>query len=188
MSETQHDNATERPISDNPAINVLIDQHPNKAAGAGTDSTDRTSKTDANEESIPFKMPRAPPHVYSCFVVNNTEQPITCEVHYDGRPEEKTFNEDVQVTIPAKGEKFFPRKIFQPDLPESYCRWVKIITHIRATKSNGSIVEAQYPFENVHGPIRNWEFHVCDKGQILSKPPTRRANVLKYENLDEYER
>ena len=82
-------------------------------------------------------MPRAPPHVYSCFVVNRTSEPIECNVHYDGRPEEDTFNEDVHVTIPAKDEKFFPRKIFQPDLPESYCRWVKIITQIRVKKQNG---------------------------------------------------
>ena len=188
MPEIKSDNAAERPISGDPVINELINQHLNSATGAGTDSKDRSSTTDGNEKPIPFKMPRAPPHVYSCFVVNNTEHPIECEVHYDGRPEEKTFNEDVQVTIPAKGEKFFPRKLFQPDLPESYCRWVKIITRIHVTKPNGNTVEVKYPFENVHGPIRNWEFHVCDEGEILSKPPTRPANVLKYENLDEYER
>jgi len=57
-------------------------------------------------------MPRAPPHVYSCFVVNRTEHPIECDVHYDGRPEEDTFKEDVHVTIPAKDEKIFSSKNF----------------------------------------------------------------------------
>ena len=151
-------------------------------------NTERPSTTEGTESTRKFTMPRAPPHVYSCFVVNRTNEPIECDVHYDGRPGEDKFNEDVHVTIPANEEKFFPRKFFQPDLPESYCRWVKIITHIRAKKSNGKIVEADYPFENVHAPIRNWEFHVRDEGDILSKPPTRPANILKYENLDEYER
>ncbi|CAF1270587.1 unnamed protein product, partial [Adineta ricciae] len=79
----------------------------------------------------PFKMPRAPPHVYSCFVINRTQHPVECMVHYDGRPGEDKFNEDVHVTIPANDEKFFPRRLFQPDLPDSYCKWVKIVTHIK---------------------------------------------------------
>lgn len=140
------------------------------------------------KQPTPFKMPRAPPHVYSCFVINNTSEPIECDVHYNGRPEEDTFNEDVHVTIPENSEKFFPRKLFQPDLPDSYCRWVKIITNIRVTKSDGKTLEVNYPFDNVHQPIRNWEFHVENEGDILSKPPSRPANILKYENLDEYER
>lgn len=143
---------------------------------------------DKTERPPPFKMPRAPPHVYSCFVVNRTNESIECDVHYDGRPEENTFNEDIHEIIPANEEKYYPRKLFQPELPDSYCRWVKIITHIRVKKANGKILEVDYPFDNVHQPIRNWEFHVRDEGDILSKPPTRPANLLKYENLDEYER
>ncbi|CAF0754807.1 unnamed protein product [Adineta steineri] len=154
----------------------------------GTPRRPEDDDSDDDKPPPPFKMPRAPPHVYSCFVVNRTSQPIDCIVHYDGRPEEDNFNEDVHVTIPAKDEKFFPRKIFQPDLPESYCRWVKIITNIRVKKANGKSLEVNYPFENVHMPIRNWEFHVREEGEMLSKPPTRPANVIKYENLDEYER
>ncbi|CAF0993766.1 unnamed protein product [Adineta ricciae] len=141
-----------------------------------------------DEKPAPFKMPRAPPHVYSCFVVNRSSEAIDCDVYYNGRPEEDTFNEVVHVKIPAKDEKYFPRKIFQPDLPESYCRWVKIITKIHVKRANGTTLEVNYPFENVHQPIRNWEFHVREEGEILSKPPTRPANILKYENLDEYER
>jgi hypothetical protein len=158
------------------------------ATEADKPSVSSSSTTDDNEKSVPFKMPRAPPHVYSCFVVNRTNQEIECDVHYDGRPGEDTFNEVVHVTIPENHEKYFPRKFFQPDLPESYCRWVKIITHIRVKKSNGKILEVDYPFDHVHAPIRNWEFHVRDEGDILSKPPTRPANILKYEGLDEYER
>lgn len=135
----------------------------------------------------PFKMPRAPPHVYSCFVINRTEYPIECIVHYDGRPGEDKFNEDVQINILANDEKFFARRLFQPDLPESYCKWVKIITYIKVKKHDGKVLEVHYPFDNVHGPIRNWEFHVCDQGDILSKPPTRPANLLKYQGLNEYE-
>ena len=188
---SQQNNTTGHQISDDPMMNELINRHLSNTGGADTtaaDSNHRSAKTDENEKSAPFKMPRAPPHVYSCFVVNDTEHPIECEVHYDGRPEEDTFNEDVQVSISAKSEKFFPRKLFQPDLPESYCRWVKIITRVRVTKASGDILEAKYPFENVHGPIRNWEFHVRDEGKIFSEPPSRPANLLKYENLDEYER
>ncbi|CAF3339736.1 unnamed protein product [Rotaria sp. Silwood1] len=155
---------------------------------SNNNNTNAASDDNNDAPPPPFKMPRAPPHVYSCFVVNRTDHPIECDVHYDGRPQEDTFNEDVHVTIPAKDEKYFPRKIFQPDLPESYCRWVKIITHIRVKKHDGKILEVDYPFDNVHCPIRNWEFHVRDHGDILSKPPTRPANILKYENLDEYER
>lgn len=136
---------------------------------------------------VPFKMPQAPPHVYSCFVVNRTQNPIECIVHYDGRPGEEKFNEDVHVTISANDEKFFPRLFFQPDLPESYCKWVKIITHIKVKKQDGKILEVDYPFDHVRGPIRNWEFHVCDQGDILSKPPTRLANLLKYEGLNQFE-
>ena len=141
----------------------------------------------SNNKSIPFKMPRAPPHVYSCFVVNRTGHPIECSLKYDGRPGDERFDEVVNVTIPASAEHYFARRFFQPDLPESYCKWVKIVTHIRVKKANGQILEVDYPFDHVQFPIRNWEFHVTDESQILSKPPTRVANVLKYENLDQYE-
>jgi hypothetical protein len=176
-------NKTESEIkSTDPMISDLLKRQAKNENGVVT------INDDTDEKPPPFKMPRAPPHVYSCFVVNRTNESIECDVHYDGRPEEDTFNEDVHVIIPANDEKFFPRKIFQPDLPESYCRWVKIITHIRVKKQNGKILEVDYPFDNVHQPIRNWEFHVRDQGDILSKPPTRPANIIKYENLDEYER
>jgi len=145
-----------------------------------------TSETTSTNTAPPFKMPRAPPHVYSCFVVNRTAEPIDCTLQYDGRPGEEKFNEIVQVTIAPAEEHYFPRQFFQPDLPESYCKWVKIITHIKIKKANGKYLEVDYPFENVHMPIRNWEFHVCDTN-ILSKPPTRVVNVLKYEGLDKYE-
>ena len=146
-----------------------------------------TSTNNVSDQPIPFKMPRAPPHVYSCFVVNQTVQPIECTLKYDGRPDEDKFNQVVNVTIPGNSEHYFPRQFFQPDLPESYCKWVKIITHIQVKKANGKILEVDYPFEHVHCPIRNWEFHVRDDGDILSKPPTRKVNILKYENLDQYE-
>lgn len=172
--------------SHDPLINDLLKRQAKNNNGVITIDED---DDDINEKPPPpFKMPRAPPHVYSCFVVNRTSEPIECDVHYDGRPEEDTFNEIVNVTIPANEEKYFPRKIFQPDLPESYCRWVKIITRIRVKRSNGQNLEVNYPFENVHQPIRNWEFHVREQGDIRSKPPTRPANIIKYENLDEYER
>ncbi|CAF3369092.1 unnamed protein product [Rotaria socialis] len=140
-----------------------------------------------SNKSQSFQMPRAPPHVYSCFVVNRTSEQIECMLKYDGRPGEEKFDEVINVTIPANSEHYFPRKFFQPDLPESYCKWVKIVTHVRVKKQNGKFLEIDYPFENVHAPIRNWEFHVRDEGDILSKPPTRVVNVLKYENLDQYE-
>ena len=183
-------------LTTDPAISSLINANATNTNGVISLNNKNKSNTVVDDDSDddvekpppPFKMPRAPPHVYSCFVVNRTSAPIEVDVHYDGRPEEDAFNEDVHVTIPAKDEKYFPRKIFQPDLPESYCRWVKIITHISVKRQNGAILEVDYPFENVHQPIRNWEFHVREQGDILSKPPTRPANILKYENLDEYER
>jgi hypothetical protein len=182
-------------LTTDPALSGILNGHTTNTNGvislnnkSGRPTTSVDEDDDDEKPPPPFKMPRAPPHVYSCFVVNRTNQPIECDVRYDGRPEEDTFNEDVHVTIPAKDEKYFPRKIFQPDLPESYCRWVKIITNIRVKKQNGKILEVDYPFDNVHQPIRNWEFHVREEGDILSKPPTRPANILKYENLDEYER
>ena len=61
------------------------------------------------------------------------------------------------------------------------------MSYVKVKKSNGKILEADYPFEHVQYPIRNWEFHVVEDGDILSKPPTRVVNVLKYENLDQYE-
>ncbi|CAF1513989.1 unnamed protein product [Adineta steineri] len=149
----------------------------------------KSEKTEkgTSQQSLPFQMPRAPPHVYSCFVLNRTAQSIECTLKYDGRPGEEKFDEVVSVNIPAKSEHYFPRQFFQPDLPESYCKWVKIVTYIRVKKSNGKILEVSYPFDHVHCPIRNWEFHIRDDGDILSKPPTRVVNVLKYENLDQYE-
>ncbi|CAF2571748.1 unnamed protein product [Rotaria sp. Silwood2] len=206
-SETNRETGNQH-LSTEPIVSGLANGHtvnmnsvptPNVDGGYTTNTNGVISISNNNRDNAtaddtddapppPFKMPRAPPHVYSCFVVNRTDHPIECDVRYDGRPQEDTFNEDVHVTIPAKDEKYFPRKIFQPDLPESYCRWVKIITHIRVKKHDGKILEVDYPFDNVHAPIRNWEFHVRDHGDILSKPPTRPANILKYENLDEYER
>jgi hypothetical protein len=146
------------------------------------------TETESNQVPPAFQMPRPPPHVYSCFVVNDTPQSIECSVLYNGRPGEDKFNEEVHVTIPGNSEKFFPRKLFQPDLPDSFCKWVKIISCIKVKKHDGKKLEADYPFDNVHYPIRNWEFHVKEEGDILSKPPTCPANVLKYEGLDEYER
>ena len=151
------------------------------------ENNNQPGESDQVQQS-PFKMPRAPPHVYSCFVINHTQDPIECTVHYDGRPGEDKFNEDVRVTILANNEKFFPRRLFQPDLPDSYCKWVKIVTYIKVKKCDDKILEVHYPFDHVHCPIRNWEFHVYDDDNILSKPPTRPANLLKYEGLDEYER
>ncbi|CAF4539053.1 unnamed protein product [Rotaria sp. Silwood2] len=153
----------------------------------GSINNSETIKSNPPGQSMPFKMPHAPPHVYSCFVINQTGQPIECSLKYDGRPGEDKFDQTVNVTIPAHSEHYFPRQFFQPDLPESYCKWVKIVTHIRVKKSNGAILEVHYPFEHVQRPFRNWEFHVNDAGDILSMPPTRIANVLKYENLDQYE-
>lgn len=149
-----------------------------------------TTNNDApsyDNKSTAFKMSRAPPHVYSCFVVNRTAQPIECSLKYDGRPGDSKFDEIVTVTIPGGAEHYFARQFFQPDLPESYCKWVKIVTHIKVKKNSGQILEIDYPFEHVQFPIRNWEFHVVDENEILSKPPTRVANILKYENLDQYE-
>lgn len=188
---TEVDNANQTPLSMDQTINNVVNVQATNGHSDlenGKNSNHDTKASGDPQAPSSFKMPRAPPHVYSCFVVNRTGNPIECDVHYDGRPGEDKFNEDVHVTIPVNGEHFFPRKFFQPDLPDSYCRWVKIITHIRAKKHDGKIVEADYPFENVHGPVRNWEFHVRDQGDILSKQPTRPANILKYENLDEYER
>jgi len=66
-----------------------------------------------------------------------------------------SFNEDVHVTILANNEKFFSRRLFQPDLPDSYCKWVKIITYIKVKKHNSKVLEVHYPFNHVHGPIHN---------------------------------
>ena len=140
-----------------------------------------------SDRLVSFKMPRASPHVYSCFVVNKTAQPIECLFKYSGRPDEDKFDHVVSVTIPANSEHYYPRQCFQPEQPESTCKWVKIVTNIRVKKSNGKILEINYPFERVNSPVRNWEFHVTDDDHILSKPPTRVVNVLKYENLDQYE-
>ncbi|CAF3938510.1 unnamed protein product, partial [Adineta steineri] len=105
--------------------------------------------TETNQTPQPqFKMPQMPSQVYSCFVINRTQYPIECIVHYDGRPDEDKFNEDVHVTILANDEKFFPRRLFQPDLPDSYCKWVKIITYIKVTKHDGKVLEAYNPFDN----------------------------------------
>lgn len=185
MSATTNGAAEKKHEYTDPLVSSMIN---GKAANMNGTSNVDDDDDDEPKPPPPFKMPRAPPHVYSCFVINRTNHPIDCVVHYDGRPDEDDFNEDVNVTIPPRDEKYFPRKIFQPDLPESYCRWVKIITHIRVKQHDGKILEVRYPFENVFSPIRNWEFHVREQGDILSKPPTRPANILKYENLDEYER
>jgi hypothetical protein len=146
------------------------------------------TETESNQTSPIFRMPRALPHVYSCFVINGTPQAIECSVLYNGRPGEDKFDEAVHVAIAGNSEAFFARKLFQPELPDSFCKWVKIISCIKVKKHDGTQLEVEYPFDNVHCPIRNWEFHVRENGDILSKPPSRPVNVLKYEGLDEYER
>lgn len=146
-----------------------------------------TENTEFNNDiQSQFKMPRAPPHVYSCFIVNQLNETIDCTIFYNGRPGEERDNEVISTSIQSMNEKYFPRKIFQPDLPDSYCKWVKIITRIMIKKPNGKYLELNYPFENVNSPIRNWEFHVHEE-DILSKPPTRPVNILKYEGLNIYE-
>jgi hypothetical protein len=55
-------------------------------------NSDSTIEDNVNK-AIPFKMPRAPPHVYSCFVVNRTAQPIECNLKYDGCPGNDRFDE-----------------------------------------------------------------------------------------------
>ncbi|CAF1524769.1 unnamed protein product [Didymodactylos carnosus] len=121
-------------------------------------------------ESSKFVMPPASAHVYSCFVKNYTNDAVQCSVYYLGRPNENKFNEVINVTIPSQEEKYFARKMFQPDAPDvnetydssrhSYCSWVKIIQKLKIVKTNGKTLEIEHPFDKVHSPIRNWEFHV----------------------------
>ncbi|CAF2926063.1 unnamed protein product, partial [Rotaria sp. Silwood2] len=59
----------------------------------GSISNNGISKNDVSDQSMPFKMPRAPPHVYSCFVVNGTAQSIECTLQYSGRPGEEKFDQ-----------------------------------------------------------------------------------------------
>jgi hypothetical protein len=57
------------------------------------------------------------------------------------------------------------------------------VTHIIVKKTNGQILEVDYPFDYVHFPIRNWEFHVKEEGEILSKPPKHVATVLNTDSF-----
>ena len=55
-----------------PMINDLLKRQAKNTNGVITMDDD-----DIDEKPPPpFKMPRAPPHVYSCFVVNRTNEPI----------------------------------------------------------------------------------------------------------------
>ncbi|CAF3936782.1 unnamed protein product [Rotaria sp. Silwood1] len=175
------------PTSSNPANTTVAQSVSDIVPVDESVCTTEITMNNAVNERLTFKTPRAPLHVYSCFVVNKTAQPIECTLKYNGRPGEDKFDEVVNVTIFGDSEHYFPRQFFHPDLPKSYCKWVKIITHVQVKKANGKILEMNYPFDNVHHPIRNWEFHVTDDGDMLSKPPTRVVNILKYENLDQYE-
>lgn len=141
----------------------------------------------ASSMPLPFQMPKASPHVYSCFVVNQTAEPIECSVNYVGHAGERKYDEVISVTIAAHAEYYFPRQFYQPDLPESHCKWVKTVEVVHVKKLDGKILEIQYPFKDVYFPVRNWEFHVNDEENILSKQPTRVVNVLKYKYLDQYE-
>jgi len=150
--------------------------------GAKGEISSTSSSTTDDAPKTPFRMPRAPPHVYSCFVKNLTTEPIEVEVEFIGRPDESNFDETFVVTIEPEKEKLFERQFFQPDLPQSYCKWVKIINKVTAKKEHGKRrLCLEYPFDNVGCPIRNWEFHVKEN-EILSRPPTRVVNLLKYEN------
>ncbi|CAF1662497.1 unnamed protein product [Adineta ricciae] len=168
-----------------------VESSTNQTTGCTDPSTEKTfnSKTTVHSElnNITRRMAPTPPHVYSCFIVNHTVHPIECTLKYNGRPEEEKFDEVINVIVEGKSEHYFPRKFFQPDLPKSYCKWVKIITHVRVKRTEGEILEVSYPFDDVDRPVRNWEFHIQDTGDILSKPPTRIVNVFKYENMDQYE-
>ena len=139
------------------------------------------------DQTMPFQMPRALPHVYSCFVINQTAESIECTLNYSGIADNGKFDKVMNVTIPGHAECYFPRQFFQADLAQSFCKLVKIVTRIQVKKSDGSVLEMNYPFENVDHPVRNWEFQVRDNDGIVSIPPTRVVNVLKYDNLDQYE-
>ncbi|CAF3125396.1 unnamed protein product [Rotaria socialis] len=154
-----------------------------------------------DEKSCKSISPRAPPHVYSCFVKNLTDHPVDVVLEWYGRPNEHEFDELNHFTLQPHEEKHTQRKIFQPDLPKnpgevfahtkhSYCSWVKILNRITLEHKgvhNKKNMEIVHPFENVHRPIRNWEFHLTDVA-IESHPPTRPVNVLKYENLTDVDK
>ncbi|CAF0768037.1 unnamed protein product [Didymodactylos carnosus] len=164
------------------------------------DGNDTTTGAD-DETPHTYKVPRAPPHIYACFVKNLTDHSTDVCLEWYGRPNEHEFDELNHFTLQPQEEKHTQRKIFQPDLPKnpgeefdhdkhSYCSWVKILNRVTVEHkgaNNKKKMEIVYPFENVHCPIRNWEFHVTDM-HIESHPPTRPVNVLKYENLTDIEK
>lgn len=141
----------------------------------------------SDDQSPFYAIPRALPHVYSCFVFNETDEVIECSVQYTGRPDEDSFDETITNKIPAHAQQHYSRQFFQPELPTSFCKWVKIIKKIQVKKVDSTILELTYPFDNVIGPVRNWEFRVKAGGIVLSTPPTHFVNVTKYQQLDKFE-
>ncbi len=69
--------------------------------------TDATTTNDTSNQSTLFKIPHAPPHVYSFFVVNRTAELIECTLKHDGHPGEQKSNQMIDMTIPANSENYF---------------------------------------------------------------------------------
>lgn len=62
-----------------------------------------------------------------------------------------------------------------------------MITEINFALNDGSRLQTNYPFVGISSLIRNWELHVENRDEIISKPPIRIAKLLKAKDLGTFD-
>ncbi|CAF1388388.1 unnamed protein product [Didymodactylos carnosus] len=110
---------------------------------------------------------RAPRHVYSCTIKNNTPTELKVQVEYRGVADKHTEKLDVQI---ASGEEQkVNEKVFQHDDGSSSGR--KTVHRIKVRKFDGKELELKEPFDNVTSPQQKWIFEI-NEDEIKSVGPS----------------
>lgn len=127
-----------------------------------------TSANDQQSSSSMLCGLRAPSHIYSCVIRNQTGEELKVTVEYRGLDKKHTEIMDVEI---AKGEdQRINEKTFEHE-DESALHGRKTIHLIKVKKFDGKEMELREPFEGVTSPQQDWEFHIYDN-QIKSVKPT----------------
>lgn len=105
---------------------------------------------------------KAPSHVYSATLTNNSAKDVTVQVHYAGSSED--HNETVTVNVPANGSQALEEKTVQLDGQEQR----KFIQKLTVTSEDGAANELTAPFDGVTSPKQGWNFQVGQDGALAS--------------------
>ena len=105
---------------------------------------------------------RAPGHVYSAVLKNNSDQDVTVAVEYAGS--DSSHHEVVHVNV-AKGES---QTADEKSVSVGEHEQRKFIQKLTVHLQDGTTKELAAPFDGVHSPKQGWEFQIGHDGSLKS--------------------